>query len=250
MRQGGDDNIAIFDAIYRTHPHRTFATFVDFQQLGAWCDDFRFGGVIRPLDMLAELLDRRLGLIEQAHASTGNFTKVMRRHVGSHAHGDTGGAVEQDIGQARRQYRRLVERTVEIRHPVGRTLAQLTEQHFGIAGQTRFGVAHRGEGLGIVRRTPVALAVDQRIAVAERLGHQHHGFVAGRVAVRVELTEHVAHGTGGLLVLGVGVEPQLAHGVDNTPLYRLQTVADMRQGAVHDHVHGVVEVGLFGEVSQ
>ncbi|MCY1452390.1 hypothetical protein D9M71_693050 [compost metagenome] len=52
--------------------------------------------------MLAKLLDRGLGLIEQAHASTGDFAQVMRRHIGSHAHGDTGGTVEQDVGQARR----------------------------------------------------------------------------------------------------------------------------------------------------
>jgi hypothetical protein len=68
--------------------------------------------------------------------------------------------------------------------------------------------------------------------------------------VRVELAEHVTDGTRRFLVLGIGVQPQLAHGVDDTPLYRLQAVADMRQGTVHDHVHGVVEVGMFGEVSQ
>jgi hypothetical protein len=68
--------------------------------------------------------------------------------------------------------------------------------------------------------------------------------------VGVELAEHVTDGTRRLLVLGIGIQPQLAHGVDDAPLYRLQAVADMRQGAVHDHVHGVVEVGLFGEVSQ
>ncbi|MNM85214.1 hypothetical protein D3C81_973240 [compost metagenome] len=66
----------------------------------------------------------------------------------------------------------------------------------------------------------------------------------------VELAEYVTHGTRRLLVLGVGVQAQFAHGVDDAPLHRLQAVADMRQGPVHDHVHGVVEVGLFGEVSQ
>jgi len=66
----------------------------------------------------------------------------------------------------------------------------------------------------------------------------------------VELAEHVTNGTRRLLVLGVCVQAQLTHGVDNAPLYRFQAVADMRQGTVHDHVHGVVEVGIFGEVSQ
>lgn len=66
----------------------------------------------------------------------------------------------------------------------------------------------------------------------------------------VELTQHVTDRTGGLFVLGIGIQPQLTHGVDDTPLYRFQAVADMRQSTVHDHVHGVVEVGIFGEVSQ
>ena len=66
----------------------------------------------------------------------------------------------------------------------------------------------------------------------------------------VELAEYVTDGTRRFLVLGICVQAQLAHGVDNTPLYRLETVADMRQGPVHDDVHGVVEVGLFGEVGQ
>ncbi|MNF84454.1 hypothetical protein D3C84_668150 [compost metagenome] len=66
----------------------------------------------------------------------------------------------------------------------------------------------------------------------------------------VELAEHVADGARRLLVLGVGVQAQLTHGIDDAPLYGFQAVADMRQGAIHDHVHGVIEVGLFGEVGQ
>ncbi len=200
--------------------------------------------------MLAELLDAGTRLVEQTHAGGGDFAQVVRRHVGGHAHGDAGGAVEQHVGQPRRQDRRLVQGAVEVRHPVHRALPQLGQQHLGIARQARLGVAHGGEGLGIVRRAPVALAVDQRVAVAERLGHQHHGLVAGAVAVRVELAEHVADGARGLLVLGVGVQAEFAHGIDDAPLYRLEAVADMRQRAIQDDVHGIVEVGLLGEVGE
>ncbi|MNO72104.1 hypothetical protein D3C76_630390 [compost metagenome] len=250
MRQCGDHHVAIFDAINGTHADRAAAAFVDLQDLGAGRDDFGFGRVVRALDMLAQLLDGSLGLVQQAHAGTGHFTQVVRRHVGGHAHGDAGGAVEQDVGQARRQYCGLLQGAVEVRHPVHGALAHFVEQHFGVARQARLGVTHGSERLRIVRCTPVALAIDQGVAIAERLRHQHHGFVAGRVAVGVELAEHVTDGTRRLLVLGIGIEPQLAHGVDDASLHRLQAVADVRQGPVHDHVHGVVEVGLFGEVSQ
>ena len=36
-------------------------------------------------------------LVEQAHAGAGHFAQVMRWHVGGHAHGDAGGAIEQDV---------------------------------------------------------------------------------------------------------------------------------------------------------
>ncbi|MNZ56796.1 hypothetical protein D3C78_747490 [compost metagenome] len=200
--------------------------------------------------MLAKLFNGGLGLVQQPHTGAGDFTQVVRRHISGHAHGDAGGAIEEDVGQTRWQHRRLIQGTVEVRYPVGGALTQFAEQHFGITRQARLGITHGGERLWIVRCTPVALTVNQRVAVAEWLGHQHHCFIAGRVAVGVELTEHVTDGTRRFLVLGIGVQPQLAHGVDDTPLYRLQAVADMRQGTVHDHVHGIVEVGLFGEVSQ
>ncbi len=200
--------------------------------------------------MLAQLLEGGLGLVEQAHAGAGHFAQVVRRHVGGHAHGDAGGAVEQDVRQARRQHSRLLQGAVKVRHPVHGALAQLAEQHFGVARQACLGITHGGERLRIVRGPPVTLPIDQRIAVAERLRHQHHGFVASRVAMGVELAEHVADGARRLLVFGIGIEPQLAHGIDDASLHRLEAVADVRQGPVHDHVHGIVEVGLFGEVSQ
>ena len=115
------------------------------------------------------------------------------------------------------------------------------------ARQPRLGVAHGGERARVVLRSPVALAVDQRVAEAERLRHQHHRLVAGGVAVRMELAQHVAHRARRLLVLGGGREAQLRHRVDDPPLHRLEPVGERRQRAVEHHVHRVVEVRLLGE---
>ncbi len=250
VRQRRDDDIAILDPVHCTHANRTAPAFIHLEDVGPRRDDLCLGRVIGPLNVLAQLLDGGLWLVEQTHAGTGHLTQVVRWHIGGHAHGDTGGAVEQNVGQARRQHRRFLQGAVEVGHPIHGTLADFVKQHLGITRQPCFGIAHGGKRLGIVRRAPVALAVHQCVAVAEGLRHQHHGFVAGRVPVRVELAEHIAHGTRRLLVLGIGVQAQLAHGVDNAPLHWLEAIADMRQGPVHDHVHGVVEVGVFGEVSQ
>ena len=68
--------------------------------------------------------------------------------------------------------------------------------------------------------------------------------------MRVELADHVAHGARGLLVLGGGRQPQLAHRVGDAALHRLQPVAERWQRAVEDDVHRVVEIGLLGEGAQ
>jgi hypothetical protein len=115
VRQRGDDDVAVLDVVHGAHAHRALAGFVHFQQVGARGDDFRFGRVVRALDVLAELLDRGLGLIEQAHAGAGDFAQVVRRHVGGHAHGDAGGAVEQDVRQTCRQHQRFLQGAVEVR---------------------------------------------------------------------------------------------------------------------------------------
>jgi hypothetical protein len=75
----------------------------------------------------------------------------------------------------------------------------------------------------------------------------HHGLVAGGIAVRVKLAEHVTDGARGFLVLGCCRQAQFGHGVDDAPLHRLQPVADMRQRAVENDVHGVIQVGLLGK---
>jgi hypothetical protein len=51
-------------------------------------------------------------------------------------------------------------------------------------------------------------------------------------------------------VLGRCFETQFAHGIDDASLHRFESVTDVRQGTVHDHVHGIVEIGLPGKLLQ
>ncbi|MNT29629.1 hypothetical protein D3C72_1653790 [compost metagenome] len=174
----------------------------------------------------------------------------MRRDIGRHAHGNAGGAVQQNVGQTCRQHLRFLHSAVKVRHPVNGALTQLGQQHFRIFGQPRFGITHRGEGFRIVRRTPVPLAVYQRIAIREWLRHQYHSFITGAVAVRMVFTQHITDGTGGFFEFGAVAQPQFRHGVDDAALYRLQTVTDVRQRPIHDDVHGIVQIGVFSECVQ
>ena len=65
--------------------------------------------------------------------------------------------------------------------------------------------------------------------------------------MRMEFADDIADGARGFLVLRAGGESQLAHGVHDTALYRLQAIAQMRQRSIQNDVHRVVKVGAFGE---
>ena len=178
-------------------------------------------------------------------AGVRHLAQVVRRDVRGHADGDARRAVQEHDGKTRWEQFGLGQDAVEVGHEVDGAFLQFAEQQFRDRAQARLGVAQGGEGLRVVRRAPVALAVDQRVARGERLREQHHGLVAGGLAVRMELAEHVAHRARRLDVLGCRREAKFGHGVDDAPLHRLQAVADVRQGAVVDDVHRIVEVRPF-----
>ena len=100
----------------------------------------------------------------------------------------------------------------------------------GDAGHARFGVAH-GRGRVAVDAAEVALAVDQRVAQSEVLGHAHERVVDRRVAVGVVLAHDLTDDGGALLVGVAGRKVQLGHRVEDAALHRLQAVAHVRDGA-------------------
>ena len=220
---------------------------VGAQQLVTRRNNVSPGRVVGALDVFTEIFDRRFRLFQQMDGSIGHFTQVMRRDIRRHTHRNTGSTIEQYHWQTCGQQDRLLHGAIEIGCPVDRPLAQFRQQHFRKSRQARFGVAHGSKGFGIVLSAPVTLPVDQRVAERERLCHVYHGFVAGRITVRVEFAQHIADGACGFLELGARRQPELGHGIDNPPLDRLEPVADMRQGAVENDIHGIVQVGLFGK---
>ena len=76
----------------------------------------------------------------------------------------------------------------------------------------------------------------------ERLRHADQRIVNRRVAVRVELTQHLADDLGALAGGPVVVQPHFVHAVQNAAMHGLQAIADVGQRAAHDHAHRVIEV--------
>ena len=246
IRQRGHHNIAIFAFVHCSLLQRAFALGIHANDVVDRGDHFRFGREIRALDVLHQVIQRGAGIFQQVNTGIGHFAQIVRRNIRAHAHGNAGGAIEQHIGQPGRQQLGLIHGAIEIGQPFHRSLAQLGQQHFRIRRQLGFRITHGGKRFRVVRTTPVPLTIHQRIAVTERLRHQHHGFVAGRVPMRMILTQHITHRTGGLLVLGRGLQAQLTHGVHDTPLHRLKAVTNIGKGPIQNHVHGIIQVRFFG----
>ena len=212
--------------------------------LGA--EDDAAGREVRALDKGHQLFEpdlvAPLPVVDHKGDGVGDLGQVVGRHVGRHTDGDAAGAVDEQVGQHGREHGRLFEAVVEVGAPVDRVHVDVGKHGVGDAGEAGLGVTHGG-GAVAVDRAEVALAVDQRIAQAEVLRHARHGVIDGGVAVGVVLTQHLADDTGAFLVRSAWVQAHIVHGVEDAAVHRLEAVARIREGAGHDHAHGVIEVG-------
>ena len=91
----------------------------------------------------------------------------------------------------------------------------------------------------------VALAINQGIAHVPGLSQPDHGVINRGVAVGVIFLDHFAHYRGAFGVGALGSEPFLEHGVKDSSLYRLETVAHIGKRPVGDNRHSVVDKALF-----
>ncbi len=199
-------------------------------------------GEVGALDVLHEPGDVDERVVDEGHHAVDHLGEVVRRDVRGHPDGDAGGAVDQQVGEARRHHRRLEAGVVVGRREVHRVRVDVAQHLGGQPREARLRVAHRG-GRVVVDRAEVALPVHQRLAHGEVLRQADQRVVDRRVAVRVELRHHLAHRRGGLLVRPRRPQAALVHRVEHAAVDRLQPVANVGQRPAHDHAHRVVEVG-------
>ena len=202
-------------------------------------------GEVGPLDVVQQLLARDLRVVDIGAAGVNHLRKVVRSHVRGHTDGDTAGAVDDQQRDFRGQDRGFGNRVVEVQRPVDRLLVDVGHHFVRDFLHASLGVTHGGRRVA-VHRTEVTLSVDQRVAHRPILRQADHRVVDRRVAVGVELTEHVADDTGRLAVRLVGIEVQLrAHIVEDAAVHGLHAVAHVRQRTRHDDRHRVVDVRRF-----
>src|SRR5690606_32576975 len=245
---GNDDGLLattlhVLDLGAGTGIDATTAGAIGLHDTGTAIDDAG-GGEIRALDVVHQFINGQLAVLDQRQAAIDDFAQVVRRNIGGHADGDTGGTVNQQVRYPRRHDFGDLFGAVVVRHIIDGFLVEIGQQVMGNLRHTHFGVSHRcsavaGDG------AEVALAINQHVAQRERLRHTHDGVVHRRVAVRMVFTDHVTDDTGRFLVGLVPVVAKLMHGKQDATVYRLEAVPYIRQCPADDHAHGVIEIGLF-----
>ncbi len=173
----------------------------------------------------------------------------MGRNGSRHADRDALRAVGQQVWERRRQNNRLLREPIVVGAEVDQLFVQPVEQQPRDFGQAGFGVAVGGSVIA-VDVAEIALPVDQRIAGGKILREPHQRVVNRLVAVRVEITHHVADDFRRLLERRPGIQPQQAHAVEDAAVDRLEPVARVRQCPVHDRGQRICEVALFQSLSQ
>jgi hypothetical protein len=163
------------------------------------------------------------------------------RDVGGHANGDSGGAVDEQIRERRREHRGFFGRLVVVGAEVDGLLVEIRHQVVGERLQPRLGVAHRRRRVA-VDRPEVPLAVHQGIPHVEFLRHADERVVDRCVAVRVEIAHHLADDLGALAVAARWGQPHRLHPVQDAAVRRLQPVTGVGQRSADDYAHRVIHV--------
>ncbi len=135
-------------------------------------------------------------MVDQVDGGVDDLTQVVRGNVGGHRHRDALAAIDEQVREAGRQDGRYLVLARVIVLEVDRVLVDAVEEPGGDVGQPALGVA--GRGRAVVKGPEVAVAVNEGVAQAKRLGHPHQGVVEGGVAVRVVATHDVPGDPGAL----------------------------------------------------
>src|SRR5690606_7862775 len=135
---------------------------IGLHDAGAAVDDGP-GGKVRTGNVFHQLIDGDVLVVDERKTGLDHFADVVGRNIGGHAHGNAGGAIDQQVGNAGGQDVGDFFLAVVVVDPVDRLLVQVRQQLVGELGHADFRVPHGG-GAVAVDGAEVALAVHQHVA--------------------------------------------------------------------------------------
>ena len=135
---GDDDGIAIraplglnrLNICHPPHRHRTPACGVGFADAAA-AQNLAPGWEIGAGDQGQQLALFQIRIGDQGQQAINQFGEVVGRDVGGHPHGNAGGTVEQQLGDARRHHRGFLLGSIEIVDVIDRFALDIFQQAVG-----------------------------------------------------------------------------------------------------------------------
>ena len=203
-------------------------------------DNVGGGREVRAFNILHESVDGDVRVVDHRDNAVDHFTEVVRRNFGRHTDCDTGRTVDEKVREPRRKHHRLHLVLVEVRSEIDRVLSDIRHHLGGNFRHSRLGVTLGGRRV-VVARTEVSVAVDKRVAHREVLRESYERVVNGGVAVGVILTHNVTDRRGAFSVRAVRRESLLEKRINDSSVNRLHAVANVRQRAVDDNAHRVLD---------
>jgi hypothetical protein len=179
------------------HLNDAFALVVGLDD-GLLAVDEAAGGEIRPRDVLHQLFDRKIRIFHQGNQSIDHFPR-FRGGIRSPCRPRYRGAVDQQIGNTRRQNRRFFEGVVVVRNEIDGLFFDIRQQLFGETGHPDLGVAH-GRGRIGIDGAEVSLAINQRITHRETLHQPDDRIVNCRIAMGMIFADDIADETRRFLI--------------------------------------------------
>ena len=229
-----------------THLHAAVTGSIKLTQ-GITAADSGAGGEVRTGQKFHQFIHSGTGIIHQSNGGIDDFAQVMRRNIGCHTHTDTGTAVHQQIGETGRQNAGFLFFFVKVGNHLNGFFFDIAQQFFGQAFHTAFGITGGGSRVP-VNRTEVPLTFDQRITHGKVLRQTHESIINGGIPVGVVFPHHFPDHTG---TLGSGTaldQIQHAHGVQDTPVHRLEPVPHVRDGPAHVHTQRILQISSMHDL--
>ncbi len=198
--------------------------------------DHAAGGKVRTFDELHQLRHRNRGIINLSANSVDYFAQIMRGHVRRHAHGDTGAAIDEQIGKCRRKNYRFAARLVVVRDEIDGVLFHVLHEEGSQVSHPGFRIPHGR------RRVPfdgaeISLAIDQTLTHRPRLCHVNERRIDSLIAMRMVVAHRFSHDLGAFEMLAIGINAQIIHREENPALRRLESITRIRKRARDDYGH-------------
>ena len=181
---------------------------------------------------------------DEIEGGIAEFGGIVGRNGRRHANRDALRAIGQQVREGGGENDGLLFRAVIGFAEIDRVFVEPVEDEACDFRETGLGVPHGG-GVIAVNIAEIALPVDQGIALGKILSEPDECVIDGLVAVRMVFTDDVADHAGAFFEGLAGIELQKTHRKQKAAMNRLQAVARIGQGTVHNGREGIGEIALF-----